>query len=315
MWDFPLIPEQASTVAGQVDAIFYTLVALSVIFGLGVAVIIVFFAIRYREGMDVNRDKILTEDLKLELTWSFIPFVLAMGVFAWSAVVFFNIQTPPADALEVYIIGKQWMWQAQHPSGKSEINRLHVPVDQPVKLIMTSQDVIHDFYIPAFRVKQDVVPGRYTTMWFEATQTGEYHLFCAEYCGADHSKMIGSIVVMEQLEYERWLSGSGDSSQSLAELGAQLFTQRSCDTCHLPDGGGRGPSLVGIFGETAQLADGSTVEIDEAYIRNSILNPQQQLVAGYRPIMPTYEGLVDEQGLLQLVAYIKSLESVEAEQN
>jgi len=305
MWDFPLFPEQASTVAVQVDAIFYVLVALSIVFGVGVAGFIIFFAIRYRESMDVNRDKILTEDIKLELTWSFIPFVLAMGIFGWATVVFFNMQTIPADALEVYVIGKQWMWHVQHPSGKSEINELHVPVNQPVKLIMTSQDVIHDFYIPAFRVKKDVVPGRYAQMWFEATKPGEYHLFCAEYCGTEHAKMIGTVIVMEPLEYERWLGG--DSGQSLSQLGEQLFNRRGCTSCHKEEGDGRGPSLVGIFGQTQQLEDGGTVTVDEAYIRNSILNPQADVVVGYQSIMPTYEGIVDEEGLLQLVAYIKTL--------
>ncbi len=305
MWDFPLFPEQASTFATQIDAIFYVLVGLSVFFGLGVAGFIVFFAIRYREGKDVNRDKILTEDTKLEITWSFIPFVLAMGIFGWAAVVFFNLQTIPDDALEIYVIGKQWMWHAQHPSGKSEINELHVPVNQPVKLIMTSQDVIHNFYVPAFRVKRDVVPGRYSEMWFEATQTGEFHLFCAEYCGTEHAKMGGTVVVMEQVEYENWLGGG--AGESLADLGEQLFNQRGCVSCHQANDGGRGPSLVGIFGETRQFADGSTGVVDEAYLRSSILNPQAQIVAGYDPIMPTYEGIIDEAGLLQLVAYIKSL--------
>lgn len=305
MWDFPLFPEQASTIAVQVDAIFYVLVALSLFFGVAVAGFIVFFAIRYREGMNVNRDKILTEDIKLEFTWSFIPFVLAMAIFSWATVVFFNMQTVPDDALEVYVIGKQWMWQVQHPSGKSEINELHVPVNQPVKLIMTSQDVIHDFYIPAFRIKRDVVPGRYSEMWFEATQTGEFHLFCAEYCGTEHAKMIGTVIVMDPLDYEVWLRG--EAGESLADLGEQLFNRRGCISCHQADGEGRGPSLVGIFGKTQQLEDGSSAVVDEAYLRNSILNPQSQIVAGYGKIMPTYEGIVDESGLLQLVSYIKSL--------
>jgi cytochrome c oxidase subunit 2 len=204
-------------------------------------------------------------------------------------------------------MGKQWMWKAQHPLGKSEINMLHVPVNQPVKLIMTSQDVIHSFYIPAFRVKKDVLPGRYTELWFEATKTGEYHLFCAEYCGTEHSQMIGSVVVMEQLEYERWLSGNV-AGESMAAAGQRLFEQRGCASCHAGTSDARGPALAGLFGKEVQLEDGRTVTADESYLRESILNPQAKVVAGYSPVMPTFEGQISEEGLLQLVAYIKSLE-------
>lgn len=305
MWDFPFYPEAASTIAPRVDAIYWTLVALSAVFSLGVAILIVFFAIRYREGMDVNRTKLLTENMPLELSWVFIPLGLALGVFAWSAVVFADINRPPADTLNIYVIGKQWMWQVQHPSGALEINHLHVPINQPVKLIMTSQDVIHDFYIPAFRIKHDVLPGRYTTLWFEATQTGQFHLFCAEYCGTDHSRMVGSVIVMEQLDYETWLSG--DSGLSMEAAGQQIFERRGCSSCHSGDPDARGPALAGVFGQTVALEDGRTVVADEAYILESIVQPNAKIVAGYPAIMPTYEGIISDEGLFQLVAYIKSL--------
>ena len=307
MSDFPLFPEQASTVAWQVDLIYFTLVALSIFFSVAVAAAIVFFALRYRQGADVDRSHPLIEHTKLELTWSIIPFIMAMGVFGWAAMVFVDIKTPPADATEIYIIGKQWMWQAQHPSGKREINQLHIPIDTPVKLIMTSQDVIHDFYIPVFRVKQDVVPGRYTTLWFQATKTGEFHLFCAEYCGTEHSAMVGTVVVMEQSEFKNWLGG-GSSDEPLAVAGERLFTENGCITCHSGEPGAIGPPIsnVSIFGTEVEFADGSTGTVDEAYLRESILDPQAKVVAGYAPVMPSYDGQLSEQSLLQLIEFLKT---------
>jgi cytochrome c oxidase subunit 2 len=306
MDSFQLFPEQASTAAVQIDSIFGVLVALSIFFAVLIAAAIVFFGIRYRHKSDADRSNILHESLALEFGWSFIPFLLAMGIFGWSAMLYFNLYTPPQDALELYVIGKQWMWHVQHPMGKSEINELHVPINQPVKLIMTSQDVIHSFYIPAFRLKQDVLPGRYTTLWFEATQPGEYHLFCAEYCGTEHSKMIGQVVAMDPQEYEQWLGGMG-AGESMADAGERLFNQNGCGSCHLEDGSGIGPSLVGIFGHEAELEGGDTVVVDEAYLRESILNPQAKIVAGYEPVMSSYDGILSEGGVLQIIAYIKSL--------
>lgn len=308
MQDFPLFPDQASTVAWQVDAIYFTLVALSVFFSVAVAGAIIFFAIRYRKEADVDRSNPITENTALELTWSFIPFVLAMGIFGWSAAVFITMRTPPEDAVEVYVIGKQWMWHAQHPSGKSEINELHVPVDTPVKIIMTSQDVIHNFFIPAFRVKQDAVPGRYTMLWFEATKTGEYHLFCAEYCGTEHAAMVGTVTVLEQNEYESWLGGEGDTAgEPLAVAGERVFNENGCTSCHAGGAAAIGPTIVGnsTFDQMREFTDGSTAIIDEAYIRESILNPQAKIVAGYSPVMPSYDGQLSEQTLVQLIEYIK----------
>lgn len=309
MTDFPFFPEQASSIAVQIDAIYFVLIGLSLAFAVPVAVLIVFFAVRYRRGKLVDRSNPLHESLKVEFAWSFIPFVLGMIMFGWGAYVYYQYAFPPADTLDIYIIGKQWMWQVQHPSGKTEINDLHIPVNQPVKLIMTSQDVIHSYYIPAFRVKQDVLPGRYTTLWFEATKTGDYHLFCAEYCGTDHSRMGGTVTVMEPIEYQRWLSGSANNNEPLEVVGARLFEEQGCASCHSGADNARGPSLAGIFGEEVELQDGRTVVVDEAYLRESIVNPQAKIVAGYSPIMPTFEGIISEEGLVQLVAYIKSLEN------
>ncbi len=313
MPEFPIFPEQASTIASRIDSIYFVLIGLSLAFAVPIAGFIIFFAIRYRQGQKVNRTKRLYDSFKLEFAWSFIPLLLALGIFGWSATVYYQYASAPADALEIYVTGKQWMWKVQHPSGRSEINELHVPVNQPVKLIMTSQDVIHSFYVPAFRVKQDVLPGRYTNLWFEANKVGEYHLFCAEYCGTDHARMTGTVVVMEQTAYERWLAGGATGGeqqqpqQPLAEQGAALFQQQGCASCHAA-GSQVGPPLEGLFGKQVELQNGSTVEADEAYIREAILDPQARIVAGYSNVMPTYEGRIDEDGLLQLVEYIKSLE-------
>jgi cytochrome c oxidase subunit 2 len=304
----PFLPEQASTIGSQIDWILFALMALSFLFAIPVVVTIITFAVRYRQGSGANRANRVHESNKIEFTWTIIPFVLAMTIFGWSAVVYYNYATPPADTLEIYVIGKQWMWQAQHPSGKIEINALHIPKDEPVKLIMTSQDVIHDFFVPAFRIKQDVLPGRYTTLWFEATKTGDYHLFCAEYCGTEHAKMIGTITVMEPDAYQTWLGGAVEG-ESMAEAGARLFQQRACMACHLDNGTGIGPSLVGIVGETVTFADGTSQTVDEEYLQESIRKPQEKIVAGYPESMPTYDTMLTDQEILYLVEYIKSLES------
>jgi len=311
---FSLFPEQASTVAGQVDALYFFLVALSAFFSVLIAAAVVVFAIRFRRGRE--RQVVPTWEglLALELTWTIIPFLIVLVIFGWGARLFITLQTPPEDALQVYAVGKQWMWKVQHVEGRREINELHVPVGRPVKLVLTSEDVIHSFFVPAFRVKQDAVPGRYTSLWFEAEKVGEYHLFCAEYCGSQHSRMIGRVVVMEPAAFQEWLAGgtgtAGDET-SMAAAGHKLFEQLGCATCHQGDSGSRGPSLVGLYDKQVALADGSAVVADEAYLREAILNPQASVVAGYQPIMPTFKGLVSEEGLLQLITYIKSLQATE----
>ena len=302
----PLFPTQASTQAGQVDAIYFFMVAMTAFFSLLVGGLVVFFAFRYRRR---HRDEVgvaIHGSLALELMWTIVPFFIVLGMFGWGAKVFFDLYRVPPGAMEIFVVGKQWMWKVQHMSGQREINELHVPIGRPVKLIMGSEDVLHSYYIPAFRVKSDVIPGRYTTLWFEATKPGEYHLFCAEYCGTKHSGMIGRIVAMEPEQFQAWLGGGG-GEDSPVDMGGQLFRDLACVTCHMQDGQGRGPVLTNLMGRARPLQGGGTVVADEAYIRESIVNPQAKVVEGFQPIMPTFQGLVTEEQMLQLIAYIRSL--------
>ena len=307
MWSgTPLFPEQASTMASRVDALYFFLIGLTVFFSLLIAGLIVAYAIKFRRRSPDSIGARIHGGLMLEITWSVIPFIIVMGIFVWGASVFFAMSRPPDETLNVYVVGKQWMWKFQHLDGQREIDELHVPVGRAVKLIMTSEDVIHDVFIPAFRVKADVIPGRYTHLWFEPTKPGTYHLFCAEYCGTKHCGMVGQIVVMEQNDYQSWLSG-GTGEGSLASAGQKLFADLACNTCHRPDAQGRGPVLQNLFGKTVELNTGDRVVVDEAYVRESILNPQAKVTLGFQPIMPTFQGLVTEEGLLELIEYVKSL--------
>jgi cytochrome c oxidase subunit 2 len=302
--NFPLWPDRASTAAGNVDALFIFLLIVSGLMTALIFTAVVYFAARYRRRRGVLAEQI-EGSTPLELTWSIIPLFVFMVIFAWGAVVYFKGRTPPRDSTEVYVVAKQWMWKLEHAEGQREINELHVPVGRDVKLIMTSQDVIHSFYIPAFRMKQDVLPGRYTVAWFRATKPGTYHLFCAEYCGTQHSGMIGSIVVQEPAQYEAWMSGG--TWGPLSASGEKIFAELGCVTCHRTDTPGRGPNLQGVFGKPVLLADGRTVTADENYIRESILDPGTKVVNGFKPVMPTFQGLVSEEQLNALVAYVKSL--------
>ncbi len=302
----PFFPPQASTSAASVDALYFFFVAVTAFFSILIAAMVVYFAVRYRRRAADEIGAPIHGSLILELSWTIIPLAIAMVMFVWSSSVYFAITTPPSNAMEIYIVGKRWMWKAQHITGQREINELHVPVGQPVKLIIGSEDVIHSYYIPAFRVKMDAVPGRTTTMWFEPSRAGEYHLFCAEYCGMSHSKMVGRVVVMEPGAFQTWLAG-GPATGSMVEMGEQVFSTLGCVTCHTETDQGRGPSLRGLFGTEVTLADGSTVLFDEAYTRESILNPAAKMVAGYPPLMPTFQGVVSEDQIAQLTAYIKSL--------
>ncbi len=300
----PFWPESASTTAANVDALYLFLVLVSVVMVVLIFTTLTVFAVKFRRRRGQTAEPIEGSNI-LEVTWSVIPMGVFMAFFVWGAVIYFQERTPPQDATEVYTVAKQWMWKFEHIEGQREINELHVPVGRDVKLIMTSQDVIHSFYVPAFRIKQDVLPGRYTTMWFHATKPGTYHLFCAEYCGTQHSGMIGSVIVMEARDYEAWMGGGG--SQPLAVTGQQLFTQLGCVTCHRSDTQGRGPNLVGVFGKPVLLEDGRTVTADENYVRESILDPGAKIVKGFKPIMPTFQGQVSDEQLAALVAYVKSL--------
>jgi cytochrome c oxidase subunit II len=299
---------QASNFAGDVDTLFSFILMTTLFFAVLVTVLIIFAAFKFRRqsvnevGDDVHGNNML------EVGWTVIPTIIAIGIFAWGAAVYVNYRIAPKDTLDIYVVGKQWMWKLQQPNGRKEINELHIPLNRNVKLILGSEDVIHDFYVPAFRVKMDVVPGRYNTMWFRPTKTGRYHFFCSQYCGTNHAVMGGWVTVMEPAEYAAWLSGeTGDVNPVAA--GERLFTQFACNTCHLADGTGRAPSLNGVSGGTVLLADGTTVVADEAYIRESILQPKAKIVAGYQPVMPTFQGLITEEQILNLTAYIKSLQS------
>jgi len=304
----PFVPDSASTLSWKVDALYFYLSGVTLFFTLLISATLIFFVLRYRRRTPYEIPRPIAGSHKLETLWTVIPFLIAMTIFGWSAKVYFEQSSPPQNAIEVYVVGKQWMWKIQHSTGQREINELHVPVGKKIKLIMTTEDTIHDFFVPAFRMKADVVPGRYTTEWFEATKTGTFHLFCAEYCGMNHSGMIGSVVVMESREFDNWLSGNaGNTTPAVA--GQQLFQTLGCVSCHGANGeGGRGPTLAGLFGRKTQLTGGQTVVADEAYIRESIINPQAKLVDGFGPIMPTFQGQISEDQLVQLLAFIKSLQ-------
>ncbi len=307
--NFPIWPARAATSAGNLDALFIFLLLVTGMVTILIFILVTVFALRYRHDL-VEKPTPILGSVSLETTWSLVPFGIFLIFFVWGAVLYFQERTAPADSMDIYVVAKQWMWKLQHADGQREINELHVPVDRDVKLIMTSQDVIHSFFVPAFRLKQDVLPGRYTTLWFHAIRPGTYHLFCAEYCGTQHSGMIGSIVVMNPADYEAWLSGGGGEG-SLAASGQKLFQQLGCGSCHRSDTQGRGPNLVGLFGKPVQLDDGRTVTADENYVRESILNPGAKIVAGFKNIMPSFQGVVSEEQLLSLIAYVKSLQGTQ----
>jgi cytochrome c oxidase subunit 2 len=309
MEQFPLFPEAASSLARDVDALFLVWTLVSAFFTVLIAGLILYFMVRYRRRGEHEVGLAERAPYWLEILWSVVPLAIVLAMFAWGARLFFQLYRAPADAVEYWAVGKQWMWKFQHPEGNREINHLHVPVGRAVKMVMTSEDVIHSFYVPAFRTKQDVLPGRYTTVWFHATRPGVFKLFCTEYCGTEHSRMIGTVVALPPQEYERWLAG-GTPGMSMAASGAVLFQTLACDTCHRPGPAARaarGPALEGLFGGRVALAGGGSVTADENYLRESILRPQARVVEGWNPIMPTYQGQVTEEQLNQLLAYIKSL--------
>lgn len=334
-----LMPESASTWAPQIDALYWALVGMSVILAVGIFVAICVLAWKYRRTPERQTGVAVIESRFLEIIWSIIPFFIGIGIFAWGAIIYLETRVPPEGALEISVVGKQWMWKLQHPEGRREINQLHIPIGRPVVLRMISQDVLHSFYIPAFRIKQDVLPHRYQTLWFHPTKTGTYHLFCAEYCGKDHSEMIGQVTVMTQEGYDSWLmqdrnvplsgplavgppppvaptvasavdsvaGAAATSNQSPVEVGKDLFAKMACLGCHLVENG-VGPRMdKGLFGTTVELSDGRKVKFDENYIRESILNPSVKIVKGYNNLMPSFAGRVSEEDILALIAYIKSL--------
>jgi cytochrome c oxidase subunit 2 len=306
----PLFPMRASEMARDIDLLFFVMLGVLVFFSTLIAALVVYFMVRYRRRSPAQvGTEIHGNTLPLETAWIIIPLIIALTTFAWGARIYFAAARPPSDALQFYVIGKQWMWKVEHPSGKREINELHVPRGEAIKLKMTSEDVIHSFFIPAMRVKTDVIPGRYTTLWFRPDTVGTYHLFCAQYCGAEHSRMVGRVIVMEPTEYELWIGGKGTGSESAGSTGEDLFESKACNTCHRPDTTARAPLLWGLFGKTVALQDGSKVTADETYIRESILNPAAKVVAGYQPIMPTFRGQLSEEEIIQLIRYVQSLKA------
>jgi cytochrome c oxidase subunit 2 len=302
----PLRPEPGSTIAQGVDRLYFFLTGLTLFFSVGIFAAIFYFAIRYRRRSEDEVPPPTETFLPLELTWTLIPAAICVLLFVWGSSLYFRNSRPPNASMEIFVVGKQWMWHLQHSEGPREINELHVPVGVPVKLTMTSQDAIHDFFIPAFRVKKDVLPGRYTSIWFQATETGKFHFFCAQYCGAGHSSMIGWVYVMEPNDYAAWLAG-GSRGESMVQTGEKLFNQYGCNTCHAPDSTGRGPSLAGLYGHPQKLQDGRTLTVDEGFVRQAITNPNSMPIPGFTPVMPSFQGELTEDQILQLIAYVKSL--------
>lgn len=301
-----MFPARASTTAIHVDELYMYLVVVSAVMTALIFIVIGIFAFKYRrKGPDDPIPRPIHGSVPLELTWSIIPFFFMLVMFAWGTKLYFENYTPPRDTLDIYVTGKQWMWKVQYPGGQREIDEMHVPTGVPIKLTLASEDVIHSFYIPAFRLKHDVVPGSYQTYWFQATEPGRYHLFCAEYCGTNHSRMIGWVTVMDPVSYQNWLAGNS-GGVTMAQQGEKLFEKYGCITCHVTNR--TGPPLSDVFNHNVQLADGRTVLGDEAFLRESILNPNAKVTRGFKPnVMPVYQGQIDEESLLQLIVYIKSL--------
>ncbi len=302
-----LFPAEASGISPYVDALYFFLLLMTVVGTLLVGAIVLTFSLLYRREKNPVATQIEGSTL-LEATWTIIPLAIFLLTFVWGALLYFRIYDPPTNAMNIYVVGKQWMWKAEHPGGQHEINALHVPAGQNVQLTMISQDVFHSFSIPDFRVKREVIPGRYSTVWFNATTPGVYHLFCTQYCGTQHSGMIGEVTVLTPDDYKKWLAES-TSGMSLAQNGERLFASMGCNACHSGNAAARGPNLAGVYGSRLTLTDGSQVLVNDAYLRDAILNPSQHVTAGFAPIMPTYQGQISEDGLIDLVEYIKNMQS------
>jgi len=302
-----LFPAEASTISPYTDALYVFLLLMTIVGMLLVCVLVFGFSIRYRREKNPVATQVEGSTL-LEATWTIIPLAIFLVTFVWGALLYFRIYDPPANAMNIYVVGKQWMWKAEHPGGQHEINALHVPTGRPVQLTMISQDVFHSFSIPDFRVKREVIPGRYTTVWFEATEPGTYHIFCTQYCGTQHSGMIGEVTVLTPDNYEKWTRES-TSGMSLAQNGERLFASMGCNACHSGTAAARGPNLAGVYGSKLTLTNGNQVLVNDAYLRDAILNPSQHVTAGFAPIMPTYQGQISEDGLIDLVEYIKNLQT------
>lgn len=309
MWEgFPLFPEQASSFAPSVDALYLVMVGFSAFFTVGIFIAIFYFAIKYRRRSEDEVPPEVNEWRSLELIWTTVPFLLVIGMLVWGVRLYLHMYIPPEeDIIEIQVVGKRWMWKFQHPEGQAEINHLHVPQGSRIKLVMATEDVIHSFFVPAFRVKQDVVPGRYTMVWFEPTRVGEYHLFCAEYCGSKHSHMIGGVTVMEPAAFQEWLQRN-EPDESILVAGEHLFDKHQCGSCHRDTDTRRGPALAGLHGSEVRTAGGESRIADDDYLRESILRPLEARVAGYEPLMPSFAGQLSEEDLFALLTYIKGID-------
>ena len=304
---FAIFPPEASTIAPYADALYFALVGMTITGLVLVSSMVLIFSIRYSKDRHPEAVQIEGSTL-LEATWTLIPLGIFLVFFVWGALLYFRIFNAPPDSMNVYVVGKQWMWKVEHQGGQHEINALHIPEGVPIQVTLISQDVFHSFSIPAFRVKREAIPGRYTTVYFQATTPGKYHLFCTQYCGTNHSGMIGWVYVMTPADYRAW-AAENTSGASLAQNGERLFASMGCNACHSGNASARGPNLANVYNTRIRLTDGSTVVANEAYIRETILNPSTQVPAGYAPIMPTYQGQISEDGLIDLVEYIKTLDS------
>jgi cytochrome c oxidase subunit 2 len=313
----PFMPPAASREAGPIDLLFWAINLVAIVFSVGIVIAIVFLVVKYRRGNPADRSNPPSYGMAIEIAWTGIPLLIAMGIFFWSSAVFLINRHAPAGASEIFVVGKQWMWKIQHPEGRWEMNELHVPVGRPILLTMTSEDVIHSFFVPAFRLHQDVIPGSYTHLWFTPTQVGTYHLFCSQFCGTLHSTMTGEVTVMDPAEYQAWLS-TGQGPGTMAEVGKALFIQHGCDGCHGAHTSVRAPKLEGIYGRPVPVQipragvpldkiPATTVLADDRYIHDSIVLPEKEIAAGYRPIMPTFKKRLTEAEIMELTAYIKSL--------
>lgn len=326
MWNFPLLPMTASTVARGDNWLMLFAVVVSLFFSALIAAFIFYFSVRYYHTVEVDRSNAPEVNIPLEIFWSAVPLTIMLVLFFWGARRYLSVHRAPRGAMIIDVVARQWMWKMQHPTGQREINVLHVPLGKPVELRLTSIDVVHSFFVPAFRIKQDVLPGRYTSIWFQATQVGEFRLFCAQYCGTMHSTMQGRVVVLTQAEYQHWLSANV-AGPTLAEEGRRVFLRMGCATCHggldpgartpmppldMPEAaryaaGHHAPPLNGLYGSLVRLKDGRTIAADDNYIRESILDPGAKIVAGFDNVMPSFQGLIDEQGVEELIAYIRGL--------
>jgi len=300
----------ASTTAVRVDLLTLALTIICGSVGLLIACLLFYFSIRYRRRAGESGNPPAThQSHTLEWFWTLTPLAIFIGIFVWSGTIYYSAFSPPSDATPLYVVGKQWMWKFQHPEGQREISTLHVPTGRPVKLVMISEDVIHSFFVPAFRLHMDVLPQRYTSAWFEATKPGTYHLFCSQYCGTSHAGMIGQVIAMEPAEYQAWLTYSADGS--LAMQGRQVFQKYRCLSCHSATSSARAPSLENLFGSRVPLKDGRVVIADDSYIRESIYQPSAKIAAGHLDVMPSFAGQISEEEVIALIAYFRSLEAGE----